>query len=345
LNQISPQQIVYERRTEFLKLGSAEWLIVSSTLICFGLYTFLGLTLVTPWTLLSQRLVSLASFYLYSLIPFFLVVRFIHLRQQRPNRIVPELSHTWRYFKATQLNSKVLIQHARYLFCLSWLFVLFIQIKNLAPFIITKTFDSYFEKFERGMFGGHLPTQLTRDYFGTNYAELFSDGYFLFYPFVSLLIYIFLFQPNPRLRAEFLLAFSLTWIIGVLVVLILPTVGPCFDSELSVLSHELPFTGVSKMRLEIWNLRQKLLQYGSGINLISGFPSLHVAIVCLGAVYLRRVSIYLAVLAWAFLALTTITTLYFSWHYLLDDIGGIALALFSARFARYKYAQFVRYVQ
>lgn len=345
MSQIVPQQVVYERRTEFLKLSSAELVVLATTLICFGLYAFLGLTMVTPWTLLSQRLVSLGLFYLYALVPFFLIVRFVHLKQQRRHKIVPDFSHTWRYFRATQLNSKVLWQHLRYLLLLSWLFVLFIQLKNLAPFIVTKLFDSYFEKFERGMFNGRLSTTLVRDYFGSNYADLFSDGYFLFYPFVSLLIYIFLFQPNARLRSEFLLAFSLTWIVGVLLVLVIPTVGPCFDSELGYLSSELPVTGVSKMQAEIWNLRVKLLQYGTGINLISGFPSLHIAVVSLGVIYLRRVSIYLSILAACFLVLTAISTLYFSWHYLLDDLGGVALAVFAARYASYKYAQFVRYVQ
>jgi len=341
VSQIVPQQLIYGRRTEFLKIALSEWVVLLSSLFCFGLYSFLNLELVSPWRLLTQRVFSLFLFYLYSLVPFFLVVRFIHLRQQKKNKVVPELSHTWRYFRATQLNLKVLIEHLRYLLLLSWLFVLFIQLKNLAPFIVTSLFDSYFERFERSIFRGNLPSTLIRDYFGSIYAELFSDGYFLFYPFVSLLIYIFLFQPNPRLRSEFLLAFSMTWIVGALVVLLLPTVGPCFDAEFASV-RSLPPTGVSKMQNEIWNLRQKLLQTGNGINLISGFPSLHIAISCLGGIYLKRVSKLLAVLAWCFFLLTTITTLYFSWHYLLDDLGGIALAIFCARFAAYRYAQYVR---
>jgi membrane-associated phospholipid phosphatase len=213
-------------------------------------------------------------------------------------------------------------------------------LKNLAPFIVRKVFDPFIDKFERGAFRGELLSQIVRDYFGADYSDIFSDGYFLFYPFVSLLIYIFLFQPNPRIRAEFLFAFTMTWIVGALLVLAIPTLGPCFSAELNILPYELPPTGVSRMQLEIWNLRNKLLTTGTGLNLISGFPSLHVAVVTLGALYLRRISIIISLLAWIFCCITIITTLYFGWHYAVDDIGGILLAVFASRYARFKYAQY-----
>jgi membrane-associated phospholipid phosphatase len=63
--------------------------------------------------------------------------------------------------------------------------------------------------------------------------------------------------------------------------------------------------------------------------MISGFPSLHIAVVLTGSVYLSHIHWAVAFLSWIFVLLTINSTLYLGWHYLLDDVGAVALVYIS----------------
>ena len=109
-------------------------------------------------------------------------------------------------------------------------------------------------------------------------------------------------------------------------VIAVPTWGPCFYRP--ELFSGLPLTEVRKLMDDLW--RDKLFVERQpfseqGIFLISGFPSLHIAVVVFGSLSLGKVSFTLAARSWGFTAITAVATLYFGWHYVLDDIGGFLL--------------------
>ena len=334
----SSHKLIFSRQTRFGFLWLGELCLVVTTIACFAAYHFFNLSLINPLGLFLERIGSLVLFYGFCLFPLVLVVRFRHLRAQRP--AIPTLVATWRLFKLIYLSKTALIDAGRYLFGMAWLFVLFIQLKNLAPLLNKRIFDPFFVRFERSLFQGQILATSVFAELGPESAKVLSEGYLLFYPFVSLLIYIMLFQGNSRLREEFYFSFTLTWIIGAFFVLLIPTLGPCFFENSGFPIQDLPTSGVSGMQESIWRLRINLLESRRGINLISGFPSLHVAITVLGALTLWRVSRTLSLLAWIFTILTYLTTFYFGWHYLFDDIGGAMLAVYIYRVARSRFMQY-----
>ena len=64
---------------------------------------------------------------------------------------------------------------------------------------------------------------------------------------------------------------------------------------------------------------------------VAGFASLHVAITLLVALMIQYTTTlrWLKIVFWVNTCITAVATLYFGWHYVADDIAGVAIALFS----------------
>ena len=62
---------------------------------------------------------------------------------------------------------------------------------------------------------------------------------------------------------------------------------------------------------------------------VAGFASLHTAITLLVALMVQYTvrNRYLRTAVWANFVITVIATLYFGWHYIADDIGGVVIAV------------------
>jgi hypothetical protein len=136
---------------------------------------------------------------------------------------------------------------------------------------------------------------------------------------------------NMPLRNQFLVTLVLTWaILGTLLPLLLPAVGPCFygllypdrvDPFRPLMEYLIAADGQYTIRA--LDLQQALwadfqageLRPGSGI---SATPSMHVAIATLIALLARRVSRLLAMAALVFVILTVIATVHLGWHYAVD---------------------------
>jgi membrane-associated phospholipid phosphatase len=64
---------------------------------------------------------------------------------------------------------------------------------------------------------------------------------------------------------------------------------------------------------------------------VAGFASLHVAITMLVALMIQYTTTmrWLKIVFWVNASITAVATLYFGWHYVADDIAGVAIALVS----------------
>jgi membrane-associated phospholipid phosphatase len=71
--------------------------------------------------------------------------------------------------------------------------------------------------------------------------------------------------------------------------------------------------------------------------MISGFPSLHVAVVLLAAIKLKIVHPLLSLIGWCFVLLMVNSTLYLGWHYIWDDLGSVLLVYTALRCTRRLY--------
>jgi membrane-associated phospholipid phosphatase len=101
------------------------------------------------------------------------------------------------------------------------------------------------------------------------------------------------------------------------------------------LYQDLDVTGVTRLQNSLWNGRQEvrfpLNPFSDSIQSVAGFASLHVAltlVIALVAHYTVR-NLLVRWAAWVFCGLTIISTLYFGWHYVADDIGGVVIAVLS----------------
>jgi membrane-associated phospholipid phosphatase len=132
-----------------------------------------------------------------------------------------------------------------------------------------------------------------------------------------------------RIGLFFTTALSLNWLIGAGSYLLLPSLGP-FQADPATFAM-LPHTTVS--HLQTWLLGQRhdfLLNPGlaGSAQSIGAFASLHMSIYATGAIAAHLLALPRRVTGtlWVLTALTAMATIYWGWHYLLDDVGGLVIA-------------------
>ena len=92
----------------------------------------------------------------------------------------------------------------------------------------------------------------------------------------------------------------------------------------------MPATGTAALQATLIYERHEALA-GQAAQSIAAFASLHVSVVFTAALIAQLLHLprLLRVALWTFLGLTILATLYFGWHYVADDIAGVAIALVS----------------
>src|SRR5699024_66573 len=96
------------------------------------------------------------------------------------------------------------------------------------------------------------------------------------------------------------------------------------------LYSSLPDTGVSQLQDVLIATRLEFLSNPAGSESIQGvaaFASLHVSVTFAAALFMMRTnqSRLLRTSTWVFFAVSILATLYFCWHYSLDDIAGMGI--------------------
>ena len=249
-------------------------------------------------------------------------MRLRDIKQKKPR------SETIDFFSKKYLRIGRLLIDLRLLNVLALLFFCFIQGKHLIPFVNSELWDAFFIEWERRIFGNQLATGHLITLLGTSSATRLSDAYVFFYPYMGLVLMVVVVTRNLEQTLRFVTAFCLLWMLGLLMVYLMPTLGPCFSVP-QVVSALPNTTEVAQMQRELWRMRSYVLLHPEspqGVHLISGLPSLHVATVVLGSLFLSHYSRVLSALSWFFAVVTCITTLYFGWHFVVDNVLAIVLA-------------------
>jgi hypothetical protein len=214
------------------------------------------------------------------------------------------------------------------------------NIKSVAPLLRPgDLFDRQLLTFDRNLLGGSDPAQVLHDLLGTGLAaHALSGVYMLFFLFIPVsLAASLVFASDVRIGLFFTTALSLNWLIGAGSYLLLPSLGP-FHADPAMFAT-LPDTTVAQLQTWLIGQRHDFLQNpgrpGSAQS-IGAFASLHMSIYATGAIAAHLVALPRRVtgILWLLTALTAMSTIYFGWHYLLDDVGGIAIALVSLALAR-----------
>jgi hypothetical protein len=212
-------------------------------------------------------------------------------------------------------------------------YVSYRNLKNYLPEFYSQEQDARLHKLDRLLFLGHEPATLLHNVLGESWAaHFFAFIYLLYLPLAPLSLVIWLvWSRNISFGYWYATANCLTWMFGAISYYALPTLGPTFYAPW--LYKGLDVTGVTDLQNQLWNSRQEVRfnPFSDSIQSVAGFASLHVAltlVIALVAHYTVRHALIRRV-AWVYFGLTTISTLYFGWHYVADDLAGALIAFLS----------------
>jgi hypothetical protein len=211
-------------------------------------------------------------------------------------------------------------------------YVAYRNLKSYLPFIREGTADDALVGLDRIMAFGYDPQAILHTLLGTGVAaHALSIAYVFFLIFVPLSLGAALVWSTDMARgAWYVTALGLNWVLGALSYYVLPSLGPAFARP--EWYADLPETGVARLQATLLDERSAVLAnpYATeALHGVAGFASLHVSIVFTAALiaHLLGLARFVRVALWAFLAMTTIATLYFGWHYIVDDIAGVLIGL------------------
>lgn len=210
--------------------------------------------------------------------------------------------------------------------------VTYLSYRNLKSFnslINYETYDIQLRQLDSWMTFGNSPPELLHDLLGTGVAAfVLSAIYLAFIPLVPISVAAALtFVTRMRDGYLFLAASIYCWILGTASYYMIPSLGPFGGAEWQF--EQLPWTGVTRVQQALIDHRMDLHADPIGytnVGSIGGFASLHVGIVFMVYLMARRYNNPVASrLTMAFLIPTTVATIYFGWHYIVDDIAGLAI--------------------
>ena len=213
------------------------------------------------------------------------------------------------------------------------------NLKSVVPLIRPdELYDAQLADVDRVMFLGNDPAALLHGLFGTGAsAHVISALYIAFIVFLPLSLGVALVFAE-RLKASLFYAAALgaNWIIGAATYFMLPALGPIYFYPQWF--SDLPYTETTYLQDLLMSDRVAFLaDPATGTpQAIAAFVSLHISIslTALLAAYLFDVGRRLKQGLWIWLGITTIATVYLGWHYFIDDIAGLLVAVAALAVAR-----------
>lgn len=150
---------------------------------------------------------------------------------------------------------------------------------------------------------------------------------------------LFFVVTSPRaieVRGRYLACFMLVWIVcGNIFAVMFISAGPAFygavTGDEARFAEQLAFLAQGAANPNsavayqdyLWSLHEAgATSFGSGI---SAFPSIHVGLVALNAIFITEYSRRLGLLAWAYLGFIVASSVYLAWHYAIDGYASIVL--------------------
>ncbi len=214
------------------------------------------------------------------------------------------------------------------------------NLKSVVPLLRPDAlFDIDLQRMDLDLLGGRDPAELLHSLLGTGLAaHALSAVYLLLFAFIPLSLGAALvFSPQLDRGLFYATALAVNWLLAAGSYFLLPSIGPFFVAPGAF--SDLPATAVSHLQATLLQERASFLADPSlpgSAQSIGAFASLHVSVyVTAGiAAHLLHLGRPIKGVVWVLAALTMIATVYFGWHYLLDDIGGVVIAVVSLETAR-----------
>ncbi|MEA2357192.1 MAG: hypothetical protein QOI62_452 [Solirubrobacteraceae bacterium] len=190
-------------------------------------------------------------------------------------------------------------------------------------------FDGALADLDRSLFAGHDPAVLLHSLFGTGLmTHVLSAAYVAFIVFLPLTIGVALvFSRDLQAGLFYTCAQSVNWVLGAGTYFLLPSLGPIYADPKAF--AELPASEVTRLQGVLLDQRVEFLRdpAASTPQSIAAFASLHISMSFTAAMaaHLLGAGRRLRIALWTWFAVTTVGTIYLGWHYVVDDIAGVAL--------------------
>jgi hypothetical protein len=218
------------------------------------------------------------------------------------------------------------------LVCFYTTYVSYRNLKSFLPFVMGDTkYDRTLHLVDRALMFGHEPGLVLHNVLGTGFMAYFlSYVYLWFLPLVPLALTGWLiWSKNITYGYWFATSQAIAWSLGTLSYYALPTLGP--GLAYSFIYTDLPNTPTAQLMEVLQNTRLEVIQGGlqGTVQSVAGFASLHCAITLLVAMMIQYTvrNRVLRIVFWVNFGLTVVATIYFGWHYIADDVAGVAIAL------------------
>lgn len=239
----------------------------------------------------------------------------------------------WSSFKRYSVQRWTRGRIALVLVGLTSFYVVYVAYRNLKgflPFVREDLHDALLLKLDRALAFGHDPAAVLHSVLGSGLT-----AHFLSFVYISYLMFVplslgaaLIWSKNVSTGYWYVIALCVNWILGVASYYWLPSQGPYFAKH--SLFTDLPETGVTKLQDALATGRDNVLSdpYASdSVQSIAAFASLHVSVIFTAALIAHYVISSRSVrwTMWVYFALTATATIYFGWHYLLDDVAGLAI--------------------
>ena len=213
------------------------------------------------------------------------------------------------------------------------------NLKSVVPLIRPgEVFDDELTRMEIDFFG-QQPASVLHDLLGTGLAaHVLSSAYLLLFFFIPVTLAASLvFSSRLDAGLFYATALSLNWVVGAASYYVLPSLGP-FEADPATFAS-LPATAVSDLQQWLSDQRADFMrdpEAPGAAQSIGAFASLHVSIFVTGALaaHLLGLPRIVKVTLWILTAVTVLSTIYFGWHYIVDDLGGGVIAVIALALAR-----------
>ncbi|MBW3628126.1 MAG: phosphatase PAP2 family protein [Gemmatimonadetes bacterium] len=202
------------------------------------------------------------------------------------------------------------------------MFTLYTTLGHVAFAAMPWIADPWLEAADRALFLGPSPSLILAPLGATRWAEILSIFYAAFIPYLYLSIFLGLIGRPEGERSEFVTGFAVLYALSFLGYLFLPARGPIVE-----LADQFP-TPVQGGYFHALVLRS--VEAAGGPH--GAFPSLHVGASFYAALFdLRQGNTLRALIYAPLLVLIVLATLVLRYHYVVDLIAGVALALLASR--------------
>ena len=181
--------------------------------------------------------------------------------------------------------------------------------------------DRFLEGADSALFAGNSPAVWAAHHIGRAGLEFWSFIYGFFVPFLYLSIFLGCVGRPEAERDEFLAGFAVTYALAYLGYLFLPTTGP-----IESIAGVAPPPGGPIHRMVLEGVASTGGNHGA-------FPSLHVGASAYLCLFDWRHSLLRGMTYAPVVALIGFSTVFLQYHYVVDLLTGLAIAVFANRFA------------